>query len=268
VCSWSLNPANPTELIKAIQSCGINSTQLALDPLTSDEWNLDLLTEAFESANITICSGMMTTIGEDYSSMDSIQLTGGIRPDEHWEENQSRAKATAELARRLGLNLVTFHAGFIPQPDSYEYRTLTDRIKVIANIFESQGVTLALETGQEHAESLLELLNLPNMSTIQINFDPANMILYGMGDPARALELLVDRVVQVHMKDAVPTSIPGTWGIEVPAGDGHVDWAHLFSTLQEQKKAIPVVIEREAGNQRITDIIQGRTLAAKHGYTP
>ena len=70
------------------------------------------------------------------------------------------------------------------------------------------------------------------------------------------------------MKDAVPTSIPGTWGIEVPAGDGHVDWAHLFSTLQSQKKAIPVVIEREAGDQRIADIIQARTLAAKHGYTP
>jgi len=268
VCSWSLKPTGPADICSSIQRCGINSTQLALDPITTGDWNLDQLVQEFHSAQISICSGMMTTIAEDYSSMESIKATGGIRPDQHWEANQQRATATAHIARELGLKLVTFHAGFIPESTTNEYTTLTDRIKAVADIFESQGITLALETGQERAESLLEMLNVPNMSTVQINFDPANMILYGMGNPAQSLDLLIDRVVQVHMKDALPTTTPGTWGTEVPAGQGEVDWDHFFDTIQTHPKTINVVIEREAGDQRIADIIQARTLASNHGLKP
>tara|TARA_R110000868_G_scaffold241497_3_gene496877 strand:- start:641776 stop:642609 length:834 start_codon:yes stop_codon:yes gene_type:complete len=268
VCSWSLKPTGPADLRSSIQQCGIHSTQLALDPFSTLGWNLDQLVQEFQSAQISICSGMMTTVGEDYSSMESIKATGGIRPDQHWEANQQRAIAAAETSSRLGLKLVTFHAGFIPEHGTTEYTTLTDRIKGIADIFENQGITLALETGQERAESLLEMLDLPNMSTIQINFDPANMILYGMGCPAQSLELLIDRIVQVHMKDAIATTTPGAWGTEVPAGQGEVDWDHFFGTIQTHPKTINVVIEREAGDQRIPDIIQARTLASRYGMTP
>ncbi len=245
--------------------CGLCTTQLALDPIASGTWDLDSVILAFEQSQLSICSGMITTVGEDYSSLNSIRATGGVRPDQHWDENQSRARAAAMVAHQLGLQLVTLHAGFVPSPGTTEYQTMIDRIKAIADIFGNYSINLALETGQERAESLLELLDEPNMSTVGINFDPANMILYGMGDPARAIELLQERIVQVHIKDSNTTDTPGNWGAEVPVGHGEVDWTHFFRTIRALPQPINAVIEREAGDERIKDVIEARTIACKNG---
>tara|TARA_R110002072_G_scaffold42064_11_gene118019 strand:- start:39219 stop:40085 length:867 start_codon:yes stop_codon:yes gene_type:complete len=268
VCSWSLQTQSPSALAQAIKQCGLNATQLALDPLIDGDWDLTELVAVFKEHQIELLSGMITTIGEDYSTLDSIKATGGLRPDEHWDENQSRAKRAADIAKELGIDLVTLHAGFIPAHGTDEYHTITDRIRIIAGIFGTHRITLALETGQEQSDDLLNMLNKPNMSTIGINFDPANMILYAMGDPAQAIELLQDRIVQVHMKDAKSTEKSGTWGAEVPAGEGEVDWAHFFKTIEQidhrNERQINVIIEREAGEQRIDDIIQARKLVEQY----
>ena len=265
VCSWSLEPTGSSDLAAKVKQCGLSHVQLALDSISSGDWGLESLNHALGSAQITICSGMITTVGEDYSSLESIKATGGLRPDEHWQANRQRAQAAAGMAHQLGLDLVTLHAGFIPHQTTTEYQTMIDRIKVIADIFGDRGITLALETGQERAEILLDMLNAPNMSTIGINFDPANIILYAMGKPVEAIELLKDRIVQVHLKDAISTQSPGTWGIEVPAGHGEVDWDHFFNTLGACPQSINVVIEREAGDHRINDIVEANKLASKHG---
>ena len=87
-----------------------------------------------------------------------------------------------------------------------------------------------------------------------MNFDPANMILYGMGDPIEAIRLLAPRVVQVHAKDALPTETPGTWGLETPLGQGAVDWAEFMPEVLGIAPAVDVVIEREGGDDRSGDI--------------
>ena len=274
VCSWSLQAQSPSALAQAIKQCGLDAAQLALDPFIDGHWELDELITVFKDAQIECLSGMITTVGEDYTSLETIKATGGLRPDEHWDENQRRATRAAEIAKELGIDLVTLHAGFIPAHGTDEYRTMTERIAAIADLFARQGITLALETGQEHAQDLLKMLNsgdAPDLSTIGINFDPANMILYAMGDPAQAIELLQDRIVQVHMKDATSTTTPGTWGAEVPVGEGEVDWAHFFRTIERidhrVDRPINVIIEREAGEQRIEDIIRARQLAEQYVHT-
>lgn len=267
VCSWSLQPNDPVHLARSISKCGLHRTQLALDPLSSGDWDLESLNHAFSSSKISICSGMITTVGEDYSSLESIKATGGVRPDQHWETNQQRARFAAVMGELLELSLVTFHAGFIPSRGTSEYRVMTDRIKTIADIFFAHGISLALETGQERAESLLEMLAEPSMSSIGVNFDPANMILYGMDNPANAFELLKEHIVQVHMKDAIATQTLGEWGSEVPAGEGEVDWDHFFQAVHGIPRSIDVIIEREAGNVRVNDIVKARTITATHGFS-
>jgi len=93
-----------------------------------------------------------------------------------------------------------------------------------------------------------------------VNFDPANMILYGMGDPVDAIERLGPRVVQVHVKDAVGTERPGTWGREVAAGQGAVDWAGLFKAAVRIEPPVNFIIERESGGERRDDIVAARVL--------
>jgi sugar phosphate isomerase/epimerase len=89
---------------------------------------------------------------------------------------------------------------------------------------------------------------------VGVNFDPANMILYGMGDPVAAIRTLAPHVVQVHVKDAVPTAVPGTWGREVVSGTGAVDWTAFLAAVRALPRVVDLVIEREAGPTREADI--------------
>ena len=266
LCSWSLKPGSLNELLDRTAQCSINAIQIALEPLDSGVMPLEELRALCADSNIHLISGMMQTAKEDYSSLETIKATGGLRPDEHWETNQATARRQAIIARKLGLDLVTLHAGYIE--DGPELPTMIERIKSIAGIFAEHNIRLGLETGQEHAQTLMEILDSPGMQHIGVNFDPANMILYNMGDPINAMNLLKSRIVQVHMKDAIPTPTPGQWGTEAQAGSGGVDWASFFQLVEELPPSVAVVIEREAGDQRIEDIRAARKLAMHYGINP
>ena len=257
VCSWSLRPSEPRELVERLAACGVRATQLALIPLLeSEHWAK--AASLLEASGIAIASGMVGMHGEDYSSLESIARTGGVRPDETWPANLARCREAAALAADLGLRLVTFHAGFIPEDAGDPgRRTVLERLRQLADLFADHGVRIGLETGQENADTLLEALEELARPDVGVNFDPANMILYGMGDPVASLEKLAPRVVQMHAKDAVPTAVPGTWGREVPLGDGAVDWTALLAVAAAIPD-LPVAIEREAGEDRVDEIRLGR----------
>lgn len=266
VCSWSLRPASPADLADKVLACGLSAVQLALDPIRSWEWRPDEAASLLRARGIRISSGMMATHAEDYSTLATIMATGGIRPDEHWDLNLRNAEACAVIAARYGLSLVTFHAGFLPHDAADEERgRMLDRLRQIALVFAARNVGVALETGQEDAETLLAALHgvnesLPARAKIGVNFDPANMILYGMGDPVEALKKLLPHVRQVHIKDAVPASVPGSWGSEVRVGDGSVDWPGFFAVLASAGRTIPMVIEREAGEARTEDVLHAASV--------
>jgi sugar phosphate isomerase/epimerase len=150
---------------------------------------------------------------------------------------------------------VTFHAGFLPHDrDDPEYRKLSGRLVQVADLFADHGLTCCLETGQEEASALrgfLEELARPNLG---VNFDPANLILYGKGDPIAGLKTLLPHVVSCHIKDATATRTPGTWGTEVVVGTGEVDWPAFFETLDRGGFTGTLALEREAGDQRVGDL--------------
>jgi len=202
---------------------------------------------------------MLGAVGEDYSSLEAIRRTGGLVPDATWPENWQNFQAGAALAKRMGLTLVTFHAGFLPhQSAGTADDRLTGRVRQVAEVFADHGLALALETGQETAETLREFLAQLDRPNVGVNFDPANMILYDQGDPVAALKVLGPWLRQCHIKDARRTRQPGTWGEEVPVGTGEVDWAGFFQTLEALRFNGDLMIEREAGNQRETDIESAR----------
>ena len=166
--------------------------------------------DALAARDIEVLSGMMSTRGEDYSTLESIRRTGGVRPDEHWTENLAIARDAARHAATLHCGLVTFHAGFLPHDrDDRERAKLVGRLRTLVDVFADQGVRVGFETGQETAETLLDVLDELDRPTAGVNFDPANMILYGMGDPVAALERLGRHVRQVHVKDARAATRPG-----------------------------------------------------------
>ncbi|HTF89721.1 MAG TPA: sugar phosphate isomerase/epimerase family protein [Planctomycetota bacterium] len=264
-CSWSLQARDPAELARLLGEIGVDCVQLHLDPLRTGAWSEAQTLRSLAESGIEVRSGMMSMEGEDYSTLESIRNTGGVRPRSTWDKNRVAAEGNAKLARRFGIDLVTFHAGFLPHDRrGAEREVLLSRLRELADIFSEQGVRVGFETGQESAATLLEVLADLGRDTAGINFDPANMILYAMGYPVSALRELASRVLQIHVKDARATKVAGTWGEEVRVGEGQVDWTAFFAVVREQDIRVDWMIEREAGSQRVADMRAARELLELH----
>jgi sugar phosphate isomerase/epimerase len=264
VCSWSLQPADPATLIQYLQAIGIRRVQIALDPIREQPAVWGNAAALLALANCSIVSGMFGTVGEDYSTLESIRRTGGVVPDEHWAQNWRNIQATAEVAQRLGLKLVTFHAGFLPHEESDpSFRKLLDRVTQVADLFAAKQIDLGFETGQETAATLRAFLSRLNRPNVGVNFDPANLVLYDKGNPIEALRTLSPWLKQCHIKDARRTRVTGTWGEEVVVGTGEVDWTGFFQTLRDVGFTGDLCIEREAGNQRVADIRSARSFVER-----
>ncbi len=266
VCSWSLQAAGPQDLADKVNALGLKKVQMGLTPHRDDPGAWDGVQEVLAASGIEIASGMYATVGEDYTTPDTIRLTGGVVPDAHWEENLRLARITAATAGKMGLKHVNAHAGFLPHDASDPtFDKLCRRVVTLAEVFGEQGVTLLMETGQESAETLLAFLGEMKQrgaENIAVNFDPANMILYDMDDPIDALRILVPHVRQVHVKDAKRTTVKGAWGEEVVVGTGQVDWNAFVRILAEADFSGGFIFEREAGADRIGDIKQGMAALA------
>ncbi len=263
ICSWSLRPLDAMDLAQRVISLGIPRVQLALIPcIDQPAWRgaIDIL----RGEGVEVISGMLSMAGEDYSTLESIAQTGGVRSDLKWGENLDRAFRVADLAEQTGIHLVTMHGGFLPHASDNPIRsTMLDRLRTIADIFGQRGIGIALETGQESATTLSQALHELDRPSVGVNFDPANMILYAMGDPLDAIETLAPWLRQVHIKDAIATKNPGTWGSEVPVGTGSVPWPAFLASISRIRiggEGLHLIIERESGACRDEDIVRARDL--------
>jgi sugar phosphate isomerase/epimerase len=153
----------------------------------------------------------------------------------------------SDFAKFLGCDTVALHLGFIPHdPQADGYSEIVDVTRQLCDHCAGSKQFLHLETGQETAEGLLEFMGQVGRENLKINFDPANMILYGTGEPIDALRAVGQHVRSVHCKDGTWSDKPGeTWGAEVPLGQGDVNIRQYLTTLKEIGYAGPLTIERE-----------------------
>ncbi len=251
VCSWSLQ-TDVAGVADAMQRLGLDQVNLALKPALregGDDYLAAVRCQAW-----TISAATIGFPQEDYSSLDSIRMTGGIVPDEHWPQNRRSVLRALEITAALGSAYLTMHAGFLETNEAAHVRKIRDRLVCLADAAAVKGLMLLLETGQETADSLRLLLEDLNHPALGVNFDPANMILYDKGQPVAALHTLGPWIKHVHVKDAVRTTRQGTWGTEVPWGEGQVGGATFLETLKEIGFTGTLAIEREGGDNRYGDI--------------
>jgi L-ribulose-5-phosphate 3-epimerase len=256
VCSWSLHPKDTTDLIAMMKQVGLSHLQLYIGPLIKlDEAQQKKQIDEIKNAGITITAGMMGFPGEDYSTIARIKQTGGFVPDELWDQRRELFGKAAAICKRFGIGLLSTHIGFVPPSSDSQYSSTVERIHDICALLDKEGMGLLMETGQEPASELLQFLNDLRFRNVYVNFDPANMILYGAGDPIEAIRTLGRHIRHVHVKDATASDQPGTkWGTEVPFGTGQVPPLEFVDALKEVGYRGPLVIEREAGENRVKDV--------------
>lgn len=262
VCSWSLQPDGPESLVSDLKALGLKKLQLAIDPIREDAAKWAPLKAMLDEASVGLASGQFGAIGEDYTTPQTIRQTGGFVPTGHWEDNLRNVHSNVAIAQLLGLSAISTHAGFIPQDSSDPmFDALVERIRTLADLVdEALSGDLLLETGQETSATLSGFLDAVDRKNLGVNFDPANMLLYDMGDPMEAVKQLMPHVRQVHIKDATPPARPGAWGEEVPVGAGRVDWETFLGAVVSAGYQGDWIIEREAGTQRVADIAVARDL--------
>ena len=185
--------------------------------------------------------------GESYADIPTVVKTVGLVPAESRQSRLEEMFQISDFAKWLGCDTVALHLGFIPHdPAADGYSDIVDVTRQLCDQCNANGQFLHLETGQETAEGLLEFIKQVGRENLKINFDPANMILYGTGEPIEALRAVGDHVRSVHCKDGTWSDKPGeTWGAEVPLGDGDVNMRSYLTTLKEICYSGPLTIERE-----------------------
>jgi sugar phosphate isomerase/epimerase len=260
VCSWSLQVTSVPELKRLLDDLGVSTAQIACgDPHHASWAEGDAMPEAALSSGLKFSGAMLGFPGEDYTTPQTIQATGGSGDPATRGERLDRLRWALDRTRALGLSDLTLHAGFIPEPGDPGRDALLSTLAQAGRLAFESGVTLAFETGQESATLLRLTLDELKSPAIRVNFDPANMLLYDMGDPIEAVRILGSDIRSVHLKDAKRPTTPGTWGQEVPLGEGDVDIPRFLAALREVGYAGPLMIEREVGDQagRIRDIQHG-----------
>ncbi len=146
-----------------------------------------------------------------------------------------------------------------PAPDDPGRTSFLDTLAQAGRLAAGADVTLAFETGQETADLLRATLDDLGSPYLKVNFDPANMLLYDMGDPIRAVEILAPDIQSVHVKDAHRPQVSGEWGAEVPLGQGEVNIKKFIDALRRNGFTGPLIVEREVGDQaaRLRDVESG-----------
>ena len=260
VCSWSLQVRSIAELKSLMDRLGIQVAQLACgDPHHADWVEGEAMPRAALDSGLVFTGTMLGFPGEDYTSPETIRRTGGFGDPALRAGRLDRLAWGLDRTVTLGLSDLTLHAGFLPDPADPDRRPFLDTLARAGRMAQDLGVTLAFETGQESADLLRRTLDDLAAPNLKVNFDPANMLLYDMGDPIRAVEILGPDIRSVHVKDARRPLVPGQWGEEVPLGTGQVDIPRFVKALKRAGYAGPLVIEREVGDQesRVRDIASG-----------
>jgi sugar phosphate isomerase/epimerase len=217
----------------------------------------------FSDAGIAVTLVFCGFPGESYATIPAVRETVGLVPRATRAERSQHARQTADFAAWMGAPGIGVHMGFISEDwDSPDFAEVTEVLGGVVDYCARLGLAVNLETGQESADTLLHVLETLGRQNLGGNFDPANMILYGSGQPLEALQKVGKYVKSCHCKDAVWSQQPGKeWGKEVPLGQGQVNIERFVTMLDGLGYGGPLTIEREiSGERQIADIGAGVAL--------
>ncbi|MEA3485506.1 MAG: sugar phosphate isomerase/epimerase family protein [Candidatus Aerophobetes bacterium] len=258
--------ADPLVAMERVRSLGIPTCQMRVLPeIRWSENRIDLIRKAIQEKRVRITTLICGFKGESYRDIATIKRTVGLLNPSMREERVKKVLLFSDFAEKLGVKVLLSHIGFIPgdrgDPD---YKGLVRAVQKIANYCKKNGQSFALETGQEPANALLRFIENVNRPNLGVNFDPANMLLYDIGNPIEALDILGKYVIGVHCKDGKRPERKGELGREYPLGEGDVGIEKFIDRLKEIGYTGPLTIEREiAGEKWIEDILRAKKLLEK-----
>lgn len=250
---------DPRETLRELKGLGVRSGQIGIPGELPLDGVAAAWKQALEEEDFTIVTVFAAYEGENYADIPTVQNTVGWIPRATREQREKRTYEVSEFAACIGAPAIALHVGFVPESDrDPDYIAVREMTRRVCDHAAGHGQIFALETGQEPAEVLLRFFLDVNRENLRLNFDPANLILYGSDNPIEALDKLGRFVASVHCKDGdwPPKDKPGALGEEKPLGQGSVGMDKFIAKLKRIGYKGPLCIEREGTSpeQRIADI--------------
>ncbi|MCX8053466.1 MAG: sugar phosphate isomerase/epimerase [Armatimonadetes bacterium] len=251
------------EEIRKVRDFGLDNCQLACwSPEYYSDDSLATLKSATKEFGIEITSLWAGWPGTACWNFTEGPQTIGLVPPETREMRVRALLEGVEFAAKLGVPSVTTHAGFIPEnPNDPLYAGTVEALAKIAKRAKELGLWFCFETGQETPITLLRAITDVGTNNLGVNFDPANLLMYGKANPVDALDILGPYVKGVHAKDGEYPTKPSDLGVEKPLGEGRVNFPLFVTKLKSFGYTGVLTIEREiSGPQQIEDIKKGIAL--------
>jgi len=253
--------------LEAVKEIGVPTVQLHAPPAEYlNEEKAKEVKAQLAQAGITATVVFSGFAGESYADIPTVHKTVGLVPAEPRAERLAITKKISDFAKVLGVDAVGMHIGAVPSdPADPLYKDVVAAAQEVCDHCKANGQRFHLETGQEPVDTLLRFIADVGRDNMAINFDPANMILYGAGEPVAALKAAGKFVKSCHCKDATWSANPGKdWGEETPLGKGDVGIENFIKALKEIGYEGALTIEREiSGDQQKKDIVEAVKLLEK-----
>jgi sugar phosphate isomerase/epimerase len=237
----------PEAAIDRVAALGLPTCQVAAadhDLLT--EANAERLRRAAAARGVAV-----TTIwthcrsGQVWDFVDG-PATIGLVPPATRASGVAALKRGADFAAWAGAPSVTTHVGFLPEnPGDPIYPGVLDALREVAAHCQAAGRSFWFETGQETPIALLRTIEDVGADNLGVNFDPANLLMYGKANPLDALDILGRHVRGVHAKDGEYPTSGRRLGAEKPLGEGRVGFPALIAKLKSLGYDGAITIERE-----------------------
>ena len=253
----------PDAAIKRVHDLGFPTCQLSIGTL--DDAGIAELRAATQKYGVEITSAIAGGPGPEIYDFYKGPETIGLVPRQYREARIARVKQVSDIAKKIGIPGVQTHCGFIPEnPNEQLYKEAVEAIRTVAQYCKNNGQTFRCETGQETPITLVRAIKDVGMSNLGVNFDVANLILYGKANPVDAVDLLGPYIMGVHAKDGLYPTDPKQLGREVPIGQGKVNFPVLIPLLKKTGYHNPLTIEREiSGPKQTEDILASKAFLEK-----
>jgi L-ribulose-5-phosphate 3-epimerase len=238
-----------------VQGLGLPSCQVGWPPHASLELAQELKASA-DAHKVTVTTLWAALPGPSVWNFTEGPSTIGLVPDEWRAERVLALQEAAAVAGAIGVQSITTHCGFIPSwPGDQQYKDTIAGLKDVLAACTEHGVAFWYETGQETPITLLRTIQDVGYENQGINLDPANLLMYGNGNPVDALDVFGTWVRGVHAKDGEYPTEGANLGHEKPMGEGRVNFPVLVPTLKSLGYCGALTIEREiSGDQQVADI--------------
>jgi sugar phosphate isomerase/epimerase len=244
----------PDAAMAKVHDLGLPTCQVFVDEIETQL--VGPLRQALDKHQIEATSLVVGGPGKEIWDFYQGPLTIGLVPRETRAARIAHIKKASDFAKQCGIPAVQTHCGFIPEnPNDQVYKETVAAMREVAAYCRRNGQNFRYETGQETPITLVRAMQDVGMDNQGVNFDLANLILYGKANPVDAIELLGPYVQGIHAKDGLWPTNPKELGEEVAIGKGKVDFPRIIARLKELNYRGAVTIEREiSGAQQMEDV--------------